>query len=384
MENQSVGLEFYNQQKIFPVEQQISNLEKHFQVREALFRLLGVQPKFLEGKTILEVAAGLGQNALFLAAQGPAQFDICEPNHMAMEALKKNFKEAPVDCTEPTLFEEKFENFNSGRAYDFVTCEGWLGGMTEYERDLIHKLGHLLKIGGVLLISFYPPIGGLSSYLRRMLAFRLIDPKDSIEVQTEKLVEAFKSHLNTLPHMSRSHEHWVQDSLLNPHIYVGPLSPRMVFSTLGEKFTVSQSIPGFRQEWRWYKSLHGENRQFNEEFLKNYDEISHNLIDYRFQHPGRAAELNHALEDLSVKVIEAGAKYDTKGFQAYESEIAPHLAALVSNLAGLSKTEAYLGVKEAVDLLSRKAIQIQDVAQMSHFPAIFGREQCYLSLVREG
>ena len=50
--HKSVELEYYRSEGISPVHQDISDLKKHFQTRESLYRLLGVIPSFFKGKML--------------------------------------------------------------------------------------------------------------------------------------------------------------------------------------------------------------------------------------------------------------------------------------------------------------------------------------------
>ncbi len=392
--HQSVGLNFYNEKSIFPVFQNISNMEKHFQIRESLYRLLGVPSISFKDRDILEVAAGSGENSLYISAQLPKSFDICEPNSIAFNNIEKLYNYTrefpngirdnfPVLHTKPRLFKMSLEDFEIKKEYDFVICEGWIGGMTAYERSMLLKLSQFVKVGGILLISFYPPIGGLSSFLRRLLAFRIISKQETLEEQTKKLEHAFSSHLKTLPHLSRSNSHWVQDSILNPHIYVGPLSPRMIFETLSDHFSIYQSIPSMKQEWRWYKSLYGTHRNFNAHFLNDYDQYSHNLLDYRYFLPPRSGDKNRSLEELCISLINVSQKQDALGYAAHKEHLFPVLDSILKNLEDIIETDSGHGIKECVTLLQQEDLNADQISQMKRFNGCFGREQCYMSLVRE-
>ena len=57
-EQKRAFIDFYDKHKISPVSQDISDLQAHFNRREALYRHLGVVPSFLRGKTVLEFGPG--------------------------------------------------------------------------------------------------------------------------------------------------------------------------------------------------------------------------------------------------------------------------------------------------------------------------------------
>ena len=159
-------------------------------------------------------------------------------------------------------------------------------------KKIFAKISSFVKKGGVMIITFYSPIGGLATFLRRLLGYRLISHLKTMKEKTNVLKKAFSSHLKTMKSMSRSYEHWIQDSILNPHIYVGISTPRIFTKILKNDFKIYQSVPRFAQDWRWYKSLHGKKREFNENFLIDYDKISHCMIDFRMNGIGRSAKKN--------------------------------------------------------------------------------------------
>ena len=78
--HESVELEYYIREGISPVHYDLSDLNKHFQIRASLYRLLGVIPSFFKGKDILEVAPGSGHNSIYTASLLPQTYDLVEPN----------------------------------------------------------------------------------------------------------------------------------------------------------------------------------------------------------------------------------------------------------------------------------------------------------------
>ena len=70
--NQSIELEYYKKNNISPVHYNLKNLKKHFEIRSSLYQLLGVPPKLVYGKDVLEVAPGSGHNSIYTATLMPA------------------------------------------------------------------------------------------------------------------------------------------------------------------------------------------------------------------------------------------------------------------------------------------------------------------------
>ena len=382
-QTESVGLKFYLDEKISPVHQDLTDLEKHFQVRRTLYTILGLPAIFIKDKSVLEVGAGSGHNSLYTASKKPKTYHICEPNPVAVQDIDKLFSDFTIPHTNPEVFCEKLDDYSSEIKYDIVICEGWLGGITAYEREMIKKLSGFVTIGGLLIMSYYPPIGGLSSFLRRILAYRIIQTTDDFTQKTKKLVEAYGTHLSTLRHLSRTHEHWVQDSILNPHIYVGPLSPKICMDILGENFEVYSSVPKFYTDWRWYKSLFGLERKYNQRFLDQMDTISHSFLDYRSDVSYRNAEENIKLENLCFELIEVAKVHDEKGYNVHKTFIDPILKKIADNLVSIPNEETKRGFLEVLDLLNQKVISTEEIKNMKYFSGLFGREQCYFSFIKQ-
>ena len=378
--HKSVELEYYIKEGISPVHQDISNLSKHFQIRSSLYRLLGLIPSFFTGKDIIEVGPGSGHNSIYTATLLPRTYELVEPNPLALKDISKIFGDLSIRHTKPNIISKCIEDFKSDKLYDIAICEGWLGGIHDYEKSMLIKLSSFVKSGGVMLITFHSPIGGMATFLRRLLAYRLISKKDSMKKKTRILEKAFFSHLNTLSSMSRSHKHWIQDSILNPHIYVGISTPRLFIKILNDKFVIHQSVPRFATDWRWYKSLHGKQRKLNESFLAEYDTISHCMIDFRMDGVKRSIKKNEQLEKICFDFATLAKDNENLGHGGYMKNVEPILSKIISNIEPDLPQASKKALYEVSALLKKKVVEIDDVAKMSEFSGFFGREQCYLSM----
>lgn len=72
MANPRAFIDYYSENAISPVSQDISDIGKHFRRRDSLFRLLGLLPTFVRGRTVLEFGPGSGHNALYTASLKPS------------------------------------------------------------------------------------------------------------------------------------------------------------------------------------------------------------------------------------------------------------------------------------------------------------------------
>jgi hypothetical protein len=314
---------------------------------------------------------------------GPASLDLVEPNPAGISDLEALYGEYRDQLLAPTLHRQEFEKFDSPGGYDVVICENWLGSLPS-ELALVRKLASLTAPGGVMVMTIVPYSGFFPNVLRRLMALRLMDQAAPFAERTRLMVETFGPHLATIANMTRSHEHWVQDCVLNPHYLNVALSLDTVLGTVGDQMEALGSSPRFVGEWRWFKGLVGDQRAFNDEFQRGYLENIHNFVDYRRLFAPRTAEQNAGIEricrDLHREAlvwekaqVETGAA-DGARLGALLAELTPQLGEIDGTLADATG--------EFADLWRAKAPAASDVRDMRHFSSLFGRETIYLSLTR--
>ena len=301
-------LAYYRAHNISPV-QYSGTKQQHFERRASLYRSLRLPPLAFRGARVLEIASGTGQNAEYLASLNPAFLELVEPYpaRWVSQAL-------PVKVM--TL-----ENYEPSHPFDVVICENWIG---RKELPLLQKLQTLVAPSGVLVLTCVHPLGFYPNLLRRKIAQRLIVGISDFEEQTDLLVDAFETHLSTLKDMTRSHRDWVQDMLLNPAVEHVAITFPMLMEKLGGAFTILGASPEFVSDWRWFKSLHGPARAFNEQALEAYQA--------------------------------ARERFCCVGAEDWHD-----------------------GAREAVALLARPLFKAQDVRRMGAFRSLFGRETLYVS-----
>src|SRR5690349_10665810 len=82
-------LSFYGRHKISPVRQDISDMNRHFQRRQYLYRYLGLPPLAISGKSVAEFGPGSGYNALYTTYLAPKRYLLVEGNPTGMAQCKK-------------------------------------------------------------------------------------------------------------------------------------------------------------------------------------------------------------------------------------------------------------------------------------------------------
>ena len=204
----------------------------------------------------------------------------------------------------------------------------------------------------------------------------------TLNEKTDLLKKSFSSHLYKMKSMTRSHEHWIQDSLLNPYINLAYNNPSIALNVLGKQFEVYNSVPKLNLDWRWYKSIYGKNKLWNEIFLKNYYSMCHCLMDYRIDNY-EIIRKNKNLENLCMKFVLIANKYENSGINIYNYKIRPILLKILHNIKKdlpKSTTEA---IVEADKMLLKKDLDPFKVSSMKKFISLFGREQCYLTFTKK-
>jgi 2-polyprenyl-3-methyl-5-hydroxy-6-metoxy-1,4-benzoquinol methylase len=380
-------LDYYLRHGISPVHYDLSSLEAHLERRGSLYRSLGLIPLALRRSKILEVAAGTGQNSLYLAVQEPAELTLLEPNPAGARQIETLYTDQPLRHTSPQLIRKKLEDYEPQAPFDIVICENWLG-RSAHERALLRKLCGFLAPQGVLVVTVVSPIGFLPNMLRRAMSARLIRSEQSFDEQTQTLVRAFGGHLATMKAMTRTAVDWVHDNMLTPVYFDICLPIPAMLAEVGEGFEVLGSSPQFAQDWRWFKALHGEQRRFNAHFTEEYFAHCHNLVDYRLALPRGDAAANRAMEEAAFQFIDEVRDFEAqlRGPAARGEQAMSALNASVDRFIALARgvlpQSVIDALGEAASLLRRPELDETAVAAAEKFAGLFGRETLYVSMQR--
>jgi len=374
-------LQFYMEHNISPVRQNIDDLSKHFDRRGSLYRYLGLPKLFFRDKDVLEVGPGSGHNSLYVSSSLPKSYDLLEPNPTGQAGITQLYSEFDTEHTSPNLIKQKLEDFKPEQQYDVAISECWLG-VSMHERQLMAKLGTFLKPDGILIITLASPIGAAVNALRRLLSDKLTWEIESMEEKTEILVQAFGSHLTTMKDMTRPHDDWVQDCMINPGFMTICPTPEMFMEGMANDFDIYNSYPRFDTDWRWYKSLYAENKLFNERYMESYYMNSHNFYDYNGLYPQRDPDKNIALEEYCLKLLSLIVEMEEKRDLGYLNDITDIVKAIQINLAEVSSSWAD-GIDEFLILFQKDKLTIEDVAQMDKLKPVFGRELIYVSATKK-
>lgn len=376
-------LAYYKEFEISPVRYDSADLSAHFSRRSALYRHLGLPEVAFRNVRVAEVAPGSGLNSLYIANLKPKIFDLIEPNPSAISDIKKMYGKYELEYTPPSLHERTLQDFNPEILYDIVVCENWLGALPN-ERILIKKLADLIVPGGALVLTIVPTSGFAPNVIRKLLADKLLSSDMDFEMKTEMMVSAFGPHLETIKSMTRSHVDWVRDCMINPHYLNVALSLDIVLEDIGDDMEILSSSPEFNSDWRWFKSLVGQERKFNSNFKSSHARNIHNFVDYREKYPERDVGEGHNLMGLFSSFHREAINVEKKlsiGYEDFSKAVE-----LVSNISEeMSSISPHFkgAFEEAANLLDMDNINVEDVANMKYFKHLFGRETIYTSYIKK-
>jgi SAM-dependent methyltransferase len=372
-------LEFYRRHRISPVRQDIHDLKAHFNRRAALYRHLGILPRFVSGRTALEIGPGSGFNSLYTASLEPSQYVLVEANPRGVDDIRDLFGRYPMLRDRIDVVSASAEEYTSRSTFDFVFCEGVLAlaGLPDPTRLLWNVASHTAH-GGVLVITCIDAVSDFPEVLRRLAAQLLIKPDQPLSEQVEKLLPVFSPHLSTLAGMTRRHDDWIVDNLLSP-ASIGPLLaiPDAIVA-LRSEFDVFGASPQFLTDWRWYKSITEERGAFNELALSHYWANVHNLFDYRSVWPPRDIDDNQRLYATCAAVRQAVAEFERRRDPAIVTSVIDGLDTIMTSVRSFGGPTAD-AIVEFAETLSSGQATIGRLATARSFGGWFGRGQQYLS-----
>ena len=373
-------LDFYTKFNISPVRQDISDLSRHFQRREALYRQLGILPRAIRGQSVLEVGPGGGYNSLYTAALGPRRYVLLEGNPTGVAHMNSLFGEHPQWTDMTDIVESRLEDWEPDQEYDFVFCEGLLSGVPNPE-EILNKLADSTAIGGVLTITCVDHLSHFPETIRRAFAQLIIDPDDDLDTKVKKIMPMMVPHLATLPAMSRRHDDWVIDNLIHPGSIIPLINFPEAIAVLAPRFQFYASSPHLVTDWRWYKSIVGEGWDFNMQAIEEFWMQTHNMLDYRKVLPAREPAANQRLYDLCSAARAQLERFERRREFSFMTNFRSLLGKIVEETRYFSNDVAE-AMSEAAELLTDSRPNPAAVANAKQFGALFGRGQQYLSLTR--
>lgn len=378
-EEEKPFLSFYQKHKISPVRQDISDLEKHFARRSALYYHLGLVPGLLRGKDVIEFGPGGGYNSIYTASLEPRRYVLVDGNPTGLDSTKEKLSHFSMNSTSIEFIESDVQECKLEDKFDLVIAEGIIP-LQINPKLFCQNISSFVKPQGVLIITTSDHVSLLSEVLRRVLANLYVSVEQSLEEKVSILLPIFEDHIRTLSGMSRLPEDWLIDTIIIP--FSGSLFSLVdAIDSLESNFYFYRSSPNFVSDWRWYKDINTGNSSFNdfarECFLKN----QHNFIDYRFSTPERKIQDNFELVTLCKSVYEYSKVFEDSNDTTLILEIEKVLLNIINNIKEHLPTTA-LALEEYIFVI-KEYLKTDKLIKFNKFNSLFGRGMPYFTFIRK-
>lgn len=364
--------------KVQPFQRDIPDLDPFLNRRNALYRHLGIIPRFICQQSVLEFGPGFGENAIFPLLQKPNRFLLVDSNKNCLEKTRDILTPYCAPETQLEYQLSSIEAFDSEECFDLVICESVIPREPQPEK-MLAKVAKHVAIGSVLVITCQDSVSTLAELLRRLIALLVVAPADSLEQKLEQLLPIFEPHLKTINGMTRSCEDWILDNLLRPWEEVSFSIPDAIH-TLKDQFDIHGSSPQFICDSRWYRTIQGNDPGFNAIAEQAYWANVHNLINHREWTSATPVHTNKQLHELCLNIFQS-----VHAFEEYQDLkfVPPILDQLqqVIDLAATFSVDTELALRDYHRVL-QKYLHEGVLDLFAEFGPLFGRGQQYVSFIR--
>jgi len=364
--------------KVQPFQRDINDLNVFLNRRSALYRHLGIVPKFIGHQSVLEFGPGFGENAIFPLLQKPNRYLLVDSNETCLEKTRRTL--TPY-CAPETLLEYQqgsIDDFDSEERFDLVICESVIPREPQPEKMLAQVAKHV-AIGGVLVITSQDSVSTFAELLRRLIALLVVAPEDSLEQKVGQLLPIFEPHLKTIDGMTRSCEDWILDNLLRPWEEVSFSIPDAIH-TLKDQFDIHGSSPRFGIDSRWYRTIQTDDPGFNALAEQDYLSNVHNLINHRDWTSPIPVQDNKKLLELCSNIFHAVHAFEENRDRSLVPVVLDYLQQVIRLAAAFSgDTERALWDYHRV---LQKYFQEGVLDSFAEFGSLFGRGQQHVSFIR--
>jgi ubiquinone/menaquinone biosynthesis C-methylase UbiE len=374
-------LDYYAQNRIIPVNQDLSDLASHLRRRSILYHLLHIPPAVIRGRRVLEIGPGTGDNAIYTASLLPDTYTLIDGNPYSIVSLCERIKDTRYSfgrIRNLQYVETDFLNYRDDRLYDLVLCEGVIPAQDNCRAFLKHAASYV-DHGGILVITTLSATSILADICRR-----LVKPIFSQKIATsaklvDELVAFFVPHLETLPGRSRVPRDWIMDNILQPWPQTTIFTIENALDTLDNEFDLYGTSPQFVQDFRWYKAAAVDVDTLNDVARRQIKFWSPQFIDYRVDPTGfsgfDAADLEKECEAIFL---------DTN--VAWSTESVEQVIECVARVQRLGKWIASVFPRTATSIsdfvTGMTSLVNCEQVDFGDFSSWFGRGQQYVSFQR--
>jgi len=271
-------VDFYDRNNIVPVRQVDSDSMEHSRRRTRLYSSLSVPMELFEGKNVLEVGGGTGDNASVCLDFKPNSYTLLDASKSVLKALEERFKEE-IDNGKVQLVHRDVNDPWSNSSFDFVIAEACIPGQSNPSLAL-ESISKLVASKGFLVITTQSAPSLLPETLRRILALQLKRYCKGDVNWGQTCLTFFASTLEELSGMSRDPMDWVLDVLIHPwHNGNQVFEFETALSVLDGSFSLIGISPSWLSRDHWYKKDTRKKSLLHESSLEVYKRASLFLMD---------------------------------------------------------------------------------------------------------
>ncbi len=371
-------LEFYGENNISPVHQDISDYKVHLRRRQKLYRQCGIPTVAFSGKTMLEVGPGGGYNALAALEWGISHIDLVEPNPKGAEEIPKLFQQYEVDASRFHVYNTSIEKFDKESLYDYVIAEGFLP-LIPNKREVCNLLIDKTKPGGVIVVTCQDLVSTFVESIKRLVGHALTQDYSTLDDKVNALVPIFEPQIKMLRGASRPIKDWIEDQIFNPAICESNGASMSDMFDFFEGLDLLGSSPRCFQDWSWYKDIwYGETDEYKKQFEKSW--LSLLLTGMPEQRIDE--DIVSQVADYISQIKRYQDEYESTGKASTIKNIYDLLLKLKEKISLLDERfiRVFGELTDCVRLLSEG--KTPDMNDYPSFFAAFGRAQQYMSFMK--
>ena len=145
-------IDYYDKYKISPVKQDLTDLNKHFYIREMLYQALGVPAILFRDKNVIEIGPGGGYNAIVTSTFKPKHYQLIDANETGVNDIHALFDKYKFEKNHIKIENCFIENFNTALKFDIAICENMLPCIKN-NYEVLKKIDSLLVKKGIMILS---------------------------------------------------------------------------------------------------------------------------------------------------------------------------------------------------------------------------------------
>ncbi|HEV2680421.1 MAG TPA: class I SAM-dependent methyltransferase [Rhodanobacter sp.] len=376
-------LDYYIEQGIIPVQQDISDLAAHFRRRAFLYRSLQIPPGAMRHARVLEFGPGTGDNAVYVASLRPKTYVLVDGNPYSIAAVKERAADARYDFSwldELQIIESDILKFEDPRRFDIVLCEGVIPGQRD-GKAFLRQVAGFADSDSIVVATTQSATSMLAEVCRHLVkpvfAARGGDPGEL----ADRLSALFAPHLATLPGRSRVVRDWVNDNILQAWPETLIFTIEDAIDAIGDGFDVYGTSPRFIQDFRWYKAAAVDGIALNNVARAETAKWSPIFLDYRLDPAEFKSFDGVALERECLAIL-------IDVHQAWTADDFDLCGTCVERIARLGDWIAPAFPRTAQSIrdftIGMTGLLAGKPTGFGDFESWFGRGQQYVSFIRQG